>query len=98
MDVIRSESDLVRSVYPADIVRRLEYRVVTPTRSRRLIPGNECSGDGEYQHLRQSRCVIKILHAEITQIVEIVQAFLAECSKRSCVERIHNSRIPHIRV
>ena len=98
MNIVRSESDLVRSPYPTDIVGRLEYRVVTPTRSCRLIPSSERSRDGEYQHLRQSRCVIKILHAEIAQVIEIVYAFLAECSKRCCVEGIHNSRTPYIRI
>src|SRR3989442_1069152 len=98
MDVVRSESDLVRSVYPTDIIRRLEYRVITPTRSCSLIPGSECAGDGEYQHLRQSLSVIEILYSEITQVIEIVQAFLAECSKRRCVEGIHDSRTPHVRI
>src|SRR6266581_4328074 len=98
MDIVRSESDLVRSPYPTDIVRGLEYRVVTPTRSCRLIPSSEGSRDGDYQHLRQLRRVIKILYSEITQVIEIVYAFLAECPKHCCVEGIHNSRTPHIRI
>src|SRR6267142_1354339 len=98
MDIVRSESDLVRSPCPADVVGRLEYRVVTPTRSCRLIPGSERARDGDYQHLRQFRRIVKILHSEVTQGINIMYALLAECSKRCCVEGIHNSRIPHIRV
>src|SRR5436309_8107729 len=98
MDMVRPESDLMRPPYPTHIIRRLEYRVITPTGSCRLIPGSERSGDGEYQYLRQSRCVIKILHAEIAQVIEIVYGFLAECSKRCRMEGIHNSRTPHVRI
>src|SRR6266850_5920997 len=98
MDVVRSERELVRSSYPADIIRRLEYRVVTPARSCGLIPGGERARDGDDQHLRQLRRVVKVLHSEIAQVIEIVDAFLAKCPKPCSVEGIDNSRTQDKRV
>ena len=72
MDIVCSESDLVRSLYPTDIVRQLEYRVITASLGCRLISGGECSGDGDYKYLRQPGRVIKILHTEIAQGKEIL--------------------------
>ena len=72
VDIVRAESDLMRSPYPADIVGRLEYRVVAPTRRCGLIPGRERSRNGDDQYLRQPRRIIKILHAEIAEVIDIM--------------------------
>ena len=94
--IVRSEADLMPSLYPTYIVGDLINRRVANAGNEVLTACDECARDVNLRHFGHLRRVVEILDSEIAQGEVVPIELFADGSQHGCAKRIDYVRAEQI--